>query len=85
MSDNPDKIEIPEDVLAAMHEALSEELYLRVKTGAASAADLNVARQWLLDNKVAAAPARNPGLKKLGEAITHLPFDADGVRNPKAH
>lgn len=73
-----------EDVFRQLHTELTKELLARVKNGTATASDLNVARQWLNDNHVAADPAKNTGLKQLGEAITSLPFDADGVPT-KAH
>ena len=63
------------DKFAELHEKLTEQLLERVKSGAATAADLNVARQWLNDNKVAADPNRNAGLKALDKSITDLPFD----------
>lgn len=75
-----------DDVFQQLHEELTKELLARVKTGSATAADLNVARQWLNDNKVAADPRRNAGLKALDESISDLPFDAEGVpTNTKAH
>lgn len=73
-----------DDVFGQLHEELTKELLARVKAGTATAADLNVARQWLNDNKVAADPRRNVGLKRLDESISDLPFDADGV-STKAH
>lgn len=66
----------PDDKFEALHEALTEQLLARIRSGEATAADLNVARQWLNDNNVAANPAKNKGLKALGESITKLPFDA---------
>ncbi|TAJ97157.1 MAG: hypothetical protein EPO41_03965 [Reyranella sp.] len=74
-----------DDVFQQLHEELTKQLLERVKNGTATAADLNVARQWLNDNKVAADPRRNAGLKKLDETIADLPFDADGVPTSKAH
>lgn len=74
-----------DDIFGQLHEGLTKELLERIQTKTATAADLNVARQWLNDNRIAADPSRNPGLKKLGDAITDLPFDADGVPTNKAH
>jgi hypothetical protein len=77
-----------DDIFGELHEGLTKELLKRVKDGTASAADLNVARQWLNDNNVAADPGRNPGLKKLNEAISEdtLPFDENGTPiSKKAH
>lgn len=74
------------DIWQQLHEGLTQELLDRIKNKTASAADLQVARQWLNDNRVAADPVRNSGLKQLGQAITDLPFDADGVPTKhKAH
>lgn len=73
-----------DDVFQRLHEELTKQLLSRIAEGTATAADLNVARQWLNDNKVAADPRRNTGLKRLDESITALPFDADGVPT-KAH
>lgn len=73
-----------EDPFVELHKEITRELLKRVREGIATAADLQVARQWLRDNKVAADPATNPGLKALGDTIANLPFDADGVPN-KVH
>jgi len=67
---------MPHDKFQQLHAALTDQLLARVRDGSATAADLNVARQWLNDNHVAANPNRNPGLKALGESISKLPFDA---------
>lgn len=74
-----------DDIFQRLHEELTKQLLTRIADGTATAADLNVARQWLNDNKVAADPRRNPGLKQLHETIVDLPFDAEGVPNSKAH
>lgn len=46
----------------------------------ASAAILNVARQFLKDNDIKAVPAKQTPLQRLGEAVgnTKLPFEGDG-------
>lgn len=64
-----------DDKFVALHEALTDQLLARVKAGTATAADLQVARQWLNDNKVAADPTRNSGLKALDKSIADLPFE----------
>lgn len=77
-----------DDLFGKLHEGLTKELLKRVEDGTASAADLNVARQWLNDNNIAADPGRNPGLQKLTEAVgvDSLPFDEDGTPiSKKAH
>lgn len=73
-----------EDKLTLLHKEMTELLYERVKDRTATAADLAVARQWMRDNQYAADPATNPGLKKLSQSLSDLPFDADGV-STKAH
>ena len=78
-----------EETLQSLHDVLSETLLDRLKNGETTknkdgdpvtipvtAATLNVARQWLNDNQVSADPRRHKGLKKLGEAIKDLPFEA---------
>lgn len=62
-------------VFEQLHAELSKELLKRIKDGTATAADLNVARQWLMNNNIAANPLTNPGLKALGTVITSLPFE----------
>jgi hypothetical protein len=66
-----------DDVFEQLHTELTKQLLARVKDGTATAADLNVARQWLNDNKIAADPRKNSGLKALDKSISSLPFDAD--------
>jgi hypothetical protein len=59
------------DILAQAHEELAKELLRRIKSGEASATDLNVARQFLKDNGIEALPtAHNP----LGNLLEGLPF-----------
>ncbi len=70
-----------DDIFEKLHDKLTRELLKRIETGTATAADLQVARQWLNDNKVAADPTRNAGLKKLSDSISNLPFSDDGVPN----
>jgi hypothetical protein len=64
------------DIFEKLHEGLSKELLARITEGRATAADLNVARQWLNDNHVAANPTSNPGLKALSSSMKDLPFEA---------
>jgi hypothetical protein len=65
-----------DDIFQKLHEGLTKELLKRVEEGTASASDLNVARQWLNDNKYAADPRTNGALKALDKSISSLPFDA---------
>lgn len=64
-----------DDIFQQLHTELTKELLKRVREGTATAADLNVARQWLINNQVAADPSINPGLKALGAELKDLPFD----------
>lgn len=63
------------DNFQKLHEELTKQLLKRVEEGTATAADLNVARQWLNDNKVAADPNTNKGLKALADGMKSLPFE----------
>jgi hypothetical protein len=72
----------PDDIFEQLHDGLSRELLARIKDKTATASDLNVARQWLNDNHVAANPLKNPGLKALGSSMADLPFEAP---TDKAH
>lgn len=63
--------------LEAIHDALTESLLQRIKSGEATAADLNVARAFLKDNGI---DVGNPAsLNPLAEALTDkmLPFEAE--------
>lgn len=63
------------DVLAELQIELARKLLERVKTGAATAADLNVARQLLKDNDIQSATRQaNPAL---GDLRLVLPFDEE--------
>lgn len=64
------------DTLASMHVELSKELLKRVRNGTATAADLNVARQFLKDNGIEGNLRKNAPLRSLAE---ELPFAADGT------
>ena len=78
-----------EDTFDDLHAALTDTLLDRIKNGEVvktkeggvatvpvTAATLNVARQWLNDNQVAADPTRSQRLKKLKASVADLPFDA---------
>lgn len=65
------------EALDALHAAVAEELAKRIASGEATAADLNVARQFLKDNHVEAVKTPDNPLGKLAGA---LPFaDEAGV------
>lgn len=60
-----------QDVLEALHAAVASELVKRIASGEATAADLNVARQFLKDNRIEAIPTPENPLGKLADS---LPF-----------
>ena len=63
-----------DDIFAALHHKLGEELLRRIQSGEASSAELNVARQFLKDNGIDDIPKPNSPLNELA----HLPvFDDD--------
>ena len=62
------------EVLAAIHKAMADDLLRKVQSGEATAAELNVARQFLRDNNINTVPTRDNGLQDLHEA---LPFPGD--------
>lgn len=64
------------DVLEDIHVALAETLLDRVKSGTATAADLNVARAFLKDNGVEVRAENHEPMKEL-TAI--LPFASTGT------
>lgn len=80
-----------EELLAEMHTELASQLLERIKTGAATPSDLNVARQMLKDNGISAIPKKESPLGKLTEELEHssaatgnLPFNVvtGGKDNP---
>jgi len=64
----------PQDILEALHGQVAESLIEKIKTGEATASDLNVARQFLKDNGVEQLPTRD---NETGKLVQSLPFDAD--------
>ena len=67
--------------LDALHEAIASELLRRVKSGEASAGDLQAAIRFLKDNGV--ATLIDPDTPA-GDLMAHLPFDVkqfDSYRN----
>lgn len=71
-----------EDFLEALHNALAIALADRIKSGEATPADLNVARQFLKDNNISVVPRPNT---PMGDLIANLPFDIEGVPKGKAN
>lgn len=64
------------DVLENIHTALADTLLTRVRSGAATAADLNVARAFLKDNGVEGNLDNNQPLRELA---AELPFAPTGT------
>ena len=60
--------------LELLHENLAVELLNKVKSGEATASEMNVARQFLKDNGIEGLPVDNSPLKAL---VDELPFDND--------
>ncbi|AHI29716.1 hypothetical protein [Marinobacter similis] len=65
-----------ESLLADLHLAITEQLLERVKTGVATASELNVARQMLKDNNIELRPNATSPLGKLADALPDA-FDVD--------
>ncbi len=59
----------PESALAALHNELTKAFTDRVRSGEASPADLNAARQFLKDNGIACEPDNNPEMQELVKSI----------------
>ncbi len=60
--------------LSELHNIVANELIDRIKNGAASSADLSVARQFLRDNGIDANTGQSEPLMNLA---TVLPFDPE--------
>jgi hypothetical protein len=63
-----------EQPLDELHKELSTLLLARLRTGEATAAELNVMRQFLKDNGIQAANTPDDPIRKLTE---ELPWDVD--------
>lgn len=59
------------DLNDLIHRSLAEKLLERIRSGEATAADLNVARQYLKDNNIQGVPKDN---SPLGNLVKELPF-----------
>ena len=70
------------DKLKELHGVLAEELLKRVKDPEAKSSDLNVARQFLRDNRIDAVPTQDSPLTKL---IEGLQFDEKPKTSNKAN
>ena len=68
-----------QETLGDLHEQLAQTLLAAVRGGAATAAILNVARQFLKDNNIDADAKRGSPLKALEETLGD--FDEDDPDN----
>ena len=68
-----DKPEYTDDIFEKIHEALCVEVLHRVKTGSATASDLEIARKILKDNFVT-QPSPQEG-DPLADLVDQMPFD----------
>jgi len=60
------------ELMAKLHQLLTQNLIDKIESGEATAADLGVARQLLKDNGVNATPSQGTPILRLSQA---LPFD----------
>lgn len=68
-----------EKILSELHENLANKLLAKVKSGEVTAAELNVARQFLKDNNIDAVPKEGSPLQNLTDA---LPFTGAEEHQP---
>lgn len=54
-----------EDILGMLHEAVAQDLIDKIKSGEATAQELNAAIKFLKDNGIEALPTENSKLDKL--------------------
>lgn len=65
---------MPSDkALRDLHELVVQDLISRIRSGAATAADLGVARQLLKDNGIDCNPRKDAPIMKLYEALPFSP------------
>lgn len=67
------------EVLGKIHLALAEDLLKRVTTGEATAAELNVVRQFLKDNHVDTVPQKGDAVDNLVHALPFTEEDDDSA------
>lgn len=68
-----------EQLLSTLHEEIAKKLLEKVRSGDVTAAELNVARQFLKDNNVDAVPKKG---SSLGSLVDELPFTSDETAPP---
>jgi len=64
-------------ILALLHEEMAQKLLDKVRGGEVTAAELNVARQFLKDNNIDSTPKEGTPLANL---VEELPFTGDDDR-----
>lgn len=62
-----------EDVLALLHGAVAETLLDRIKSGEATAADINAAIKFLKDNGIDCVGSANSRMQEIEESLNGLP------------
>tara|TARA_R100000353_G_scaffold125904_1_gene89389 strand:- start:101 stop:328 length:228 start_codon:yes stop_codon:yes gene_type:complete len=60
------------DVLADVHELLAQWCLERLREGDATAADLNIIRQFLKDNQISAQPVEETSFGELAKALPDI-------------
>jgi hypothetical protein len=65
--------------LNALHALLAETMAKRLRSGEVTAADLNVARQFLKDNNIEALAVPGSPIAGLKSAVDNLPFPQEGM------
>jgi len=63
-----------DELLQQLHSETAQQLLEKVRSGSATASDLNVARQFLKDNNIESIPKAGSPEHNLAQ---ELPFDAD--------
>ncbi|MFB2563656.1 hypothetical protein [Rhizobium sp. IMFF44] len=64
-------------ILSALHEEMAKKLLDKVRSGEVTAAELNVARQFLKDNNIDSVPKEGTPIANLA---TELPFTGEDDR-----
>jgi len=67
-----------EDLLAALHTAVAEDLHRRITDGEASAAELSVAVKFLKDNHIDSVPTDDNAIGALLDGMPNFEDDTDG-------
>lgn len=64
-----------EDTLATLHNQLAEAFLDRIRSGGASPADLNAARQFLKDNSITCDGPRNHRMNALADSLDDITLE----------